>query len=114
MKPPLKLKPLQFRGSSKKDFLGFPENVRVDGGHQLYLIQKGETADDWKPITTVGRGCYEIRIDEDANAYRIIYVAKFENAIYVLHAFQKTTRKTSQSDIDLARDRYAMLVKELR
>ena len=108
------LKPVEFRGSSKKDFLDFPADARTDGGYQLYLVQKGEDPLDWKPMGTVGHGCYEIRIEEVSNAYRIIYVAKFEDAVFVLHCFQKTTRQTSQRDIDVAKDRYKSLIQEMK
>lgn len=60
--------------------------------------------EDWKPVATVGRGVYEIRI-HTALEHRVFYVARFEEAVYVLHAFEKRTRQTRQSDIALARSR---------
>lgn len=62
---------------------------------------------------TVGRGVKEIRIRDDAGVFRIIYVAKFADAVYVLHCFQKKTKKTARSDLDLAAKRYRELMKEL-
>ncbi|MCI5130305.1 MAG: type II toxin-antitoxin system RelE/ParE family toxin [Candidatus Electrothrix sp. EH2] len=72
----------------------------------LDKVQKGEEPDDWKPFSTVGAGVKEIRIREDKNIFRIMYVAKFRDTVYVLHAFQKKTQKTSRKDIETARNRY--------
>ncbi len=69
-------------------------------------MQHGEEADDWKPMATVGAGVHEIRIRDESGAFRLMYVAKFPEAIYVLHAFQKKTRATSRKDLELAKDRY--------
>jgi len=76
-------------------------------------VQEGSDPDDWKPMNTVGPGVREIRIREKDGAFRILYVAKFEDAVYVLHCFQKKTQKTSSEDIALASRRYKELVKEL-
>lgn len=65
-------------------------------------------------MNTVGHGVKEIRVREANGAYRVIYVAKFEDAIYVLHCFQKKTQKTSKTDLDLASKRYRDLLEELR
>ncbi|MBI2311569.1 MAG: type II toxin-antitoxin system RelE/ParE family toxin [Betaproteobacteria bacterium] len=94
-------------GASLEDLSGFPDAVKREAGHQLWQVQNGLDPDDWDSMNTVGPGAYEIRIhDEQNNIYRVIYVAKFPEALYVLHAFQKKTRKTSQKDIDLAGKRY--------
>jgi len=110
----VELKPIAFRGTSRKDLLTFPKAAIEESGHQLFLVQRGDEPDDWKAMAAVGRGCFEIRINEEGDAFRIIYVAKFEDAIYVLHCFQKKSRKTAQYDIDLAKARYQDLVQELR
>jgi phage-related protein len=72
-------------------------------------VQLGGTPTDFKPIPSVGSGAYEIRVRDVAGAFRAVYVTKFSDAIYVLHAFQKKTQKTAMSDIALARRRYAMI-----
>ena len=71
----------------------------------------GEPA-DFKPIPSVGPGAYEIRVQDEAGAFRVIYVAKFEQAVYVLHALQKKTRKTVKADIELAARRYTLIGEE--
>jgi phage-related protein len=72
----------------------------------LDKVQGGEDADDWKPMPAVGNGVHEIRVRDESGAYRLMYVAKFPEAVYVLHAFQKKTRKTALADLELAKDRY--------
>lgn len=70
------------------------------------MVQVGRQPADWKPMPAVGSGACEIRVREESGAYRVIYVARFEDAVYVLHAFQKKTQKTARSDLDLAKQRY--------
>jgi len=65
----------------------------------LDRVQRGLEPTDWKPMTSIGQGVREIRIQEQGQ-YRIIYVAKFEDAVYVLHAFRKKTQKMSKPGID--------------
>jgi phage-related protein len=106
-------KPVEFRGSSLEDLRAFPLTARREAGHQLDRVQNGREPDDWKPMSTVGRGAKEIRIRDEAGAFRVLYVAKFADAIYVLHCFQKKTEKTSKADLGLAAKRYRELLKEL-
>lgn len=86
--------------------------ARREAGYQLDLVQNGLEPDDWKPMNTIGPGVQEIRIRDASGAFRIIYVAKFSDAIHVLHCFQKKTGRTSKSDIELAAKRYRELLKE--
>ena len=107
------LKPVEFLGGSLDDLRAFPVTARREVGHQLDQVQSGQEPDDWKPMNTVGQGVKEIRIRDVSGAFRIIYVAKFTEAVYVLHCFQKKTEETSKADIDLAAKRYRDLLKEL-
>ncbi len=86
--------------------MSFPEAARRRAGYELFMIQAGREPADFKPLPRVGPGAYELRVRDEAGAFRVIYVAKFEEAVYVLHAFQKKTRKTSQADLELAAARY--------
>ncbi len=88
------------------DLRDFPRSARRATGFQLDKVQGGEDADDWKPMAAVGNGVHEIRVRDESGAYRLMYVAKFPEAVYVLHAFQKKTRKTALGDLELAKDRY--------
>lgn len=100
------MKLVRFIGSAKNDLSAFPRSARLRAGHELFLLQVGRDPDDWKPMSSVGPGACEIRIRNPAGAYRVIYVARFEDAVYVLHAFQKKSPKTSRSDLKLAQLRY--------
>jgi len=102
------MKPLKFIGSSLDDLRGFPYEARRDAGFQLNSIQNGISPKDWKQMETVGFGAKEIRIHVQGE-WRIVYVVKFHDAIYVLHAFRKKSRKTSRKDIELARKRYKQI-----
>ncbi len=70
------------------------------------MLQVGRDPSDWKPMSEVGAGANEIRVRDETGAFRVIYVAKFGDAIYVLHAFQKKSQKTARADIELAGRRY--------
>ena len=102
-------KAILWLGSSRSDVQTFPRDARRLAGFQLRLVQQGVEPLDWKPMSTIGPGVREIRIHTMAE-HRVCYVAKFGEAIYVLHAFEKRARKTSQHDVELARQRYQALV----
>ena len=78
---------------------------------KLDKVQRGEQPDDFKPLAAVGKGIDEIRITDESGAYRVVYVARPADAVYVLHAFQKKTQATPKKDIDTARKRLAELLK---
>ncbi|WP_428852956.1 type II toxin-antitoxin system RelE/ParE family toxin [Imbroritus primus] len=106
-------KPVEFLGNALEALRAFPLAARRDAGHQLDRVQNGYEPDDWKPMHSVGQGVKEIRIRDAAGAFRVIYVAKFADAVHVLHCFQKKTEKTSKTDLDLAAKRYRDLLKEV-
>jgi phage-related protein len=108
------IKPLEFKGSSLDNLRAFTLEARREAGLQLDRVQRGLVPDDWKPMNTIGQGVKEIRIRETSGIFRVIYVAKFADAIYVLHCFQKKTQKTSQTDVNIASRRYRDLLEELR
>jgi len=105
-------KPIDWRGSSLDDLREFPEAARRVAGYELRKLQRGELPDDWRPFLEVGLGVNEIRIDSQDGWFRVMYVAKFDEAVYVLHSFQKKTRKTSRNDIAIAKARYRAVVAE--
>lgn len=106
------VKPVEFMGSSLDDLPTFPLLARREAGHQIDQVQNGQQPDDWKPMRVVGHGVKEIRIRDPAGAFRVIYVAQFAEAVYVLHCFQKKTEKTSRTDVDVASQRYRQLLQE--
>ena len=103
------MKEIMWVGSSLQDLRDFPEVPRKRAGFQLELLQEGEEPDDFKPMKSVGKGVQEIRIACDDGAFRVFYVVNRPEAIYVLHAFRKTTQKTEKRDLDLGRTRYKSL-----
>ena len=105
-------KPLHFCGDSHSVLATFPEDARRAAGFSLYMIQVGREPDDWKPMTTVGAGVREIRVRDGAGAYRVFYVTKFVEAVYVLHCFQKKSQQTAARDIELGRKRLKILLEE--
>ena len=96
-------------GTALDDLRDFPK----DAGFQLEQVQLGLESDDWKPMPTIGQGVREIRIRDVSGAFRVVYLAKFADAVYVLHCFQKKTQKTSKPDLALAESRYRDLIQEL-
>lgn len=105
-------KPVKFMGDTLKRLRAFPDDVRQDAGYQLERLQNGEQPQDFKPMPSIGPGVEEIRVRDDSGAYRVIYTARRQEAVYVLHAFQKKTERTAMLDLELARRRFASLTGE--
>ncbi|MCC8994899.1 MAG: type II toxin-antitoxin system RelE/ParE family toxin [Candidatus Contendobacter sp.] len=102
------MKSLIFVGSSLDDLRDFPPEARRVVGHELNLVQHDLEPSDWKPMPDVGLGVREVRVHV-LGEWRVLYVAKFAEAVYVLHAFQKKRRQTARSDLELAARRYRTL-----
>jgi phage-related protein len=103
-------KEIRWVGSAYDDLLAFPDEPRRYAGFQLGKVQVGLDPDNWKPFDDVGVGTKEIRIRETSGIYRVMYVAKFEEAVYVLHCFQKKVQATSKQDKAIAEARYRAVV----
>ena len=103
------MKPVVFFGDSLDLLREFPERPRRDAGFQLDRVQRGHEPDDWKPMTGIGPGVREIRVRDATRAFRVIYIASFAEAVFVLHAFQKKTPQTSKRDIAIAQARFKQL-----
>lgn len=106
-------RPLQWLGASRSEVRAFPRDAKRLAGVQLRRVQQGLDPLDWKPMSTVGPGVREIRV-HTALEHRVLYIANFAEAVYVLHAFEKRTRKTSSRDQDLARQRFRALISQRR
>ena len=100
-------------GTALDDLRAFPPEERNMAGYQLDSIQVGDEPSDWKPMPTVGPGVRELRI-RSGREHRVFYVAKFEEAVYVLHAFEKKSQKTPRDDIELGRRRYKLALERHR
>lgn len=107
------MKPIVWKGTALTDVKSFPKDARRDAGYELTAVQQGKEPSDWKPMPSIGQGVKEIRIKQD-NQYRIIYIAKFSEAVYVLHAFVKKKQKTAKQDINIAKARLQEIIKTHR
>lgn len=105
------MKPIEFLGNSLKAICAFPKDARQAAGYQLRRVQEGNLPDDFKPMQDIGRGVEEIRIWAVAGTYRVIYTARLEEKVYVLHAFQKKTRETTEHDKQIAKRRFKQLIR---
>lgn len=101
-------KPLYWAGSSKKDFLAFPEGVVDNIGYALSAVQYGGHPPSAKPWKGLGSGVHEIVENDGSGTFRAVYTVRFRRAVYVLHAFQKKSPsgvRTARTDIDLIEER---------
>lgn len=105
------LKPVHWHGDTLEVTREFPRSARVSIGSELYLLQLGQAPLHSRPIPGVGRGVWEIRIKNQGAAFRVFYVIRRHDGIHVLHAFQKKTRKTRKSDIEIGRLRYRAVLR---
>lgn len=102
-------KPIVWLGDSLARLRAAPADIRADAGYQLELVQRGETPTDFRPMPDVGSGVLEIRVHGE-NEFRVFYVARFQEVVYVLHCFVKKTRATRRAEIDLGGQRYAVML----
>lgn len=102
----LELKPVKWLGTSRRDLEKQREEIRSELGYQLYRVQLGLMPNDYKPMSEIGPGTYEIRVADGDGIARLMYVAKFEGAVHVLHVFTKKTQKTPKRDKRIAKTRY--------
>jgi phage-related protein len=106
------MKQLKFCASSLHDLIAFSPEARKRAGYQLDKVQHGKQPDDFKPMPTIGKGVEELRIKDESGAYRVVYLARLADAVYVLHCFQKKTQQTAKHDIDLAKQRLKDVLNE--
>lgn len=103
------MKDLIWCGDSLECVKAFSDGAKRKAGYELRAVQRGKEPVDWKPMKSIGQGVNEIRVQDESGAFRVIYIAKFDDAVYVLHAFQKKTQKTEKQDIELAKKRLSVL-----
>jgi phage-related protein len=108
------MKAITFLGNSLESLREFPEEARQDAGYQLDRVQRGDQPIDFKPMPSVGKGVEELRVWDDSGTYRVVYLARLPEAVYVLHAFRKKTQSTGKQDIEVAKGRYAELMRGRR
>lgn len=107
------MKMIEFCGASLDDLRGFPNSAMREAGYQLDKVQNGLSPDDAKAMPSIGAGVVELRIWDEAGTFRVVYVTKLADTIYVLHCFQKKTQQTAKRDIALAQKRFKELLQEI-
>jgi phage-related protein len=100
------LKPIRWLGTTRDDIREQRPAIRYELGQQLLRVQMGLMPNNYKPMSTVGPGAYEIRVRDADGIARLMSVAKFHDTICVLHVFTKKSRRTPKTDIDIAKRRY--------
>jgi phage-related protein len=106
------MKPIRFAGDALAELRAFPQAARHDAGYELHRVQTGEQPADFKPMPAIGKGVEELRVRDTTASYRVIYTARLADAVYVLHAFHKKTRRTAPANIELARKRFKQMMRE--
>ena len=92
--------------------MSFPQQAKRRAGYELRKLQAGLAAQDTKQMSSIGPGVEELRIWVAGGTFRVIYVARFAAAVYVLHAFEKKTQTTAKSHLQLARERYKEVLQQ--
>ncbi|MGH9607400.1 MAG: type II toxin-antitoxin system RelE/ParE family toxin [Terracidiphilus sp.] len=106
---------IHWAGDSKEVLSGFPEEVKSVLGYSLRRLQKGLLADcGARRMELIGKGVWELKTADERTWYRVIYLARIGDALYVLHSFEKKSRKTEQGDIEIARSRLKTVRAQLR
>ena len=108
------MKSVVFMGDSLAQLRAFPDGARRETGFQIDRLQKGLDPNDWKPMKSIGQGVREIQVRDKSGAFRVIYVAAWADAIYILHAFQKKTAATSKHDLELASARFKDVTQRIK
>jgi len=106
---------VHFEGNSLEVLSGFPDDIRKALGFSLWQLQNGlEPACGKRSLSSIGRGVYELKESDERTWYRAVFLAKIDNVIYVLHCFEKDSRKTSRRDLELARKRLALVNRRIQ
>lgn len=105
---------ISFVGQSLNDIKQFPENAKRESGYQLDRVQRGLNPNDWKSMVSMGAGVKEIRIKDATGIYRVIYVAKYLDTLFVLHAFKKKTQKIAKRDLNIIKERLKIVEQEIK
>lgn len=104
------LKQIIWMGSSREDISSFPKGAKVIAGEQLMRLQNGLTPTKSRPMQSIGKNVFEIKVRTASGSYRVMYATIMKDSIAVLHCFEKKSQRTSKVDMDIATNRY----KELR
>jgi phage-related protein len=96
---------IAWEGDSLEVISSFPDQVKQNLGYQLRLLQKGERPLDYRPVVSIGSGVFELREEDKRGWYRVIYLSRTNDVIYVLHCFEKKSRELPRNDAQIAKQR---------
>jgi len=94
-----------WEGDSREVLQGFPESVQQNLGFQLWRLQLGESAADYRPLPSIGAGVFELRDRDPSGWFRVIYLSRTKDVIHVLHCFEKKSRKMPRKEFETAKQR---------
>jgi phage-related protein len=94
-----------WEGDSREVLQDFPEDVRQNLGFQLWQLQQGEKPSDYRPLPSIGAGVFELRDQDERAWYRVVYLSRINDVIYVLHCFEKKSREMPRRDFEKAKQR---------
>jgi phage-related protein len=101
-----RLAQIAWEGDSREVLKGFPDGVRQNFGFELWQLQLGERPTDYRPLTSIGPGVFELRDQDERAWYRVVYLSRIEDVIYVLHCFEKKSREMPRKDFEKAKQRF--------
>lgn len=104
-RPKVKEAAIAWEGDSREVISSFPDDVKQNLGFQLRLLQEGEEPLDYRPMRSIGSGVFELRDEDERSWYRVIYLSRVGDVIYVLHCFEKKSRETPRNDLETAKQR---------
>ena len=96
---------IAWEGDSKEVISSFPDDVKYNLGFDLRLLQQGQRPTDYRPMSSIGAGVFELRDQDERSWYRVIYLSRIHDVIYVLHCFEKKSREMPRRDFEKARQR---------
>jgi phage-related protein len=94
-----------WEGDSREVLISFPDTARLNFGFYLWQLQQGESPTNYRPLSSVGAGVYELRDQDERSWYRVIYLSRINNVIHVLHCFEKKSRQMPRRDFEKAKQR---------
>jgi len=113
--PAQKTAEIHWEGNSREVLTDFPDSIRADLGFSLWQLQQGEMpASSTRRMESVGSGVWELKERDERKWYRVMYLARIDNVIYVLHCFEKQSRKTDRRDLETAKERLTRVRQRLQ
>jgi len=100
-----RLATIAWEGDSREVLKSFPEDIRQNFGFELWELQLGERPSDYRPLTSIGPGVFELRDQDERAWYRVVYLSRINDVIYVLHCFEKKSREMPRKDFEKAKQR---------